>query len=126
MPPPIGSHRAVDNPAVLHNGAVGTCKDCANLPLNTHRAYDEPVHMPQLHAGAWKDCPLCQGVRFEDRDGSERFTDYEGLRRKFMQHEYRPHEGGYRCLGCGWEGSSQAEHMADVISGNWDMKKEEE
>ena len=38
---------------------------------------------------------------------------YDDLRQLFMAHEYTPSGGGYRCT-CGWTGSSQAEHMADV------------
>lgn len=39
---------------------------------------------------------------------------YEAYRALFLTHEYRAFQGGYRCA-CGWTGSSQAEHMADVV-----------
>lgn len=39
--------------------------------------------------------------------------DYEDLRRLFIAHEYRTFQGGYACF-CGWSGSNQSEHMADV------------
>lgn len=42
-------------------------------------------------------------------------TIYEELLALFKRHEYRPFEGGYRCT-CGWTGSSQSEHMADVVA----------
>ncbi len=44
----------------------------------------------------------------------ESFDLYDALRRLFLEHEYRPADGGYSCI-CGWAGASISEHLADRV-----------
>lgn len=62
------------------------------------------------------DVPEPDGrLRHTESDELIEIDPYESVRYLFLQHEYRPQNGGYLC-GCGEEVESAATHLADVLS----------